>query len=90
MPAKRSQDGTNLIRASELAQYAYCAKAWWLGSVEGVQPSNVRQLEAGTAAHAQHGARVALAGWLSRAALICLALGAVLVLVWLALSLRGL
>jgi hypothetical protein len=76
-----------VIRASEMAQYAYCAKAWWLGSVEGVQPSNVRQLEAGTAAHARHGARVALAGWLSRAALVCLALSLVLMVIWLALSL---
>jgi hypothetical protein len=79
-----------VIRASELAQYAYCARAWWLGSVEGVQPSNVRQLEAGTVAHARHGARVALAGWLGRAALVCLALGVALALAWLALSLRGL
>jgi len=86
MFAKRSQDDSDPIRASELAQYAYCAKAWWLGSVEGVQPSNVRQLEAGTAAHEQHGAQVALAGWLSRAALICLALGVILMLLWLVMG----
>ncbi len=77
-----------IIRASELGQYTYCAQAWWLGSVKGVPPSNVRQIEAGTAAHTQHGLRVALAGMLARAALICLAAGGLLALAWLALMLR--
>lgn len=83
MPTKQSQDGTNLIRASELSLYTYCAKAWWLSRVEGVQPSNARQLEAGLAAHARHGAAVALAGLLTRVALACLAMGAVLAVIWL-------
>lgn len=81
MKATRRKD--SIIRASELAQYAYCAKAWWLARVEGVQPSNVGQLESGDSAHARHGAGVALAGWLARAALVCLALGAGLTILWL-------
>ncbi len=86
MPADPSQPD-HLIRASELAQYAYCAKAWWLARVEGVQPANVHQLESGASAHARHGASVALAGWLAQAALICLALGALLAIIWLMVTL---
>jgi len=47
-----------IIRASEIGQYDFCAKAWWLGSIEGVQSSNVRELQAGTAAHAEHARQV--------------------------------
>jgi hypothetical protein len=47
-----------VIRASEIGQYDFCAKAWWLGSIEGVQPSNVRELQAGVTAHAAHGRQV--------------------------------
>ena len=72
-----------VIRASELGQYAYCAKAWWLGSVEGVPSANVRELDAGASAHEQHGQTVRLSIWLSRAGLICLALGTVMLVFFL-------
>ena len=83
---KQVQTSAEVIRASELGQYLYCAQAWWLGRVEGIRPSNVRQLEAGSAAHAQHGAQVALAGLLARVALVCLALGGLLALIYLILA----
>ncbi len=51
------------IRASELGRYAFCARAWWLGSVMEVQPTNTAALRQGEAVHARHGRRV----WLSRA-----------------------
>jgi CRISPR/Cas system-associated exonuclease Cas4 (RecB family) len=44
-----------VIRASELAQFAYCARGWWLASVQGIEPSNVRELQGGQARHQQHG-----------------------------------
>jgi hypothetical protein len=84
--AKQVQTSGEVIRASELGQYLYCAQAWWLGRVEGVQPSNVRQLESGSAAHTQHGVQVALAGLLARVALVCLALGGLLALIYLVLA----
>ncbi len=68
-------DRDRVIRASELGQYAYCAKAWWLASIEGVPSSNVREMDAGTSAHEQHGQTVQRSIWLSRAGLACLALG---------------
>ncbi len=65
-----------IIRASELGQYAYCAKAWWLGSVEGVPSANVREMDAGTSAHEQHGQAVQMSVWLNRVGIACLVLGA--------------
>ena len=58
-----------MIRASELGQYTYCAKAWWLGSVAGVASTNTEALARGTAAHAAHGRAVWLSGALRWAAL---------------------
>ena len=68
-------DEDRIIRASELGQYTFCAKAWWLGSVEGVPSANVHDLDAGTAAHERHGQIVQLSVWLGRAGYVCLALG---------------
>ncbi len=67
-----------IIRASELGQYAFCAQAWWLGSVEGVPSANVREMDAGASAHERHGQTVQLSVWLGRAGLVCLALGLVM------------
>jgi len=67
-----------IIRASELGQYAYCAKAWWLGSVEGVPSANVREMDAGASAHEQHGQAVQISVWLNRAGIACLVLGALI------------
>lgn len=64
-----------VIRASELGQYSFCAKAWWLGSVEDVPSANMREMDAGTYAHEQHGQTVWLSGWLGRVGWICLGLG---------------
>ena len=47
-----------VIRASEVGLYAYCARAWWLGQVEGYRPVNQAALEAGEAAHQAHGRAV--------------------------------
>jgi hypothetical protein len=70
-----------IIRASEIGQYDYCAKAWWLGSIEGVQPSNVQQLQAGTFAHGQHGQQVRRASQLQTAAIVLMGLGAIVLAV---------
>jgi CRISPR/Cas system-associated exonuclease Cas4 (RecB family) len=76
---ERAIAARQVIRASELAQYSYCAKAWWLGSVLGRQSTNTREMQSGTTAHQQHGRAV----WLSsalRIAAIALVVVAVLVL----------
>ncbi len=66
-----------VIRASELAQYAYCAKAWWLGSVQGVASSNTHELVHGEHMHRAHGRRVWLAGVLRVAAFAIMAIAAI-------------
>lgn len=58
------------VTASEIASYAYCAKAWHLRQVLDEAPSRqaaVRQ-EAGVLAHLNHGARVKRLAWLERRA----------------------
>ncbi len=64
-----------IIRASEIGQYEFCAKAWWLGSIAGVQPSNIRELQSGTAAHEQHGRQVRRAASMQTVALMLVVLG---------------
>ena len=70
-----------VIRASELGQYSFCAEAWWLGSVEGVPSANVREMDAGTSAHEQHGQAVQASAWLNRVGIACLILGALVLAV---------
>jgi hypothetical protein len=69
-----------VIRTSEIGQYDFCAKAWWLGSIEGVSPSNLQQLQAGTAAHEVHGRRVRRASQMQVAAFMLMGLGVIMLL----------
>ena len=79
-----------IIRASELAQYEYCARAWWLHRVKGYRSANVKALERGTARHRAHGRVVVSYHRLRWLALALLGLAAMLLLAWLLLSLAGL
>ncbi len=79
-PAKRSSG--RVIRASEIGEYIYCHRAWWLGRVQGVENANRAQLDAGLVRHRAHGQLVRRADSLRRAAvsliLLALVLGALL------------
>ncbi len=72
-----------IIRASEIGQYDYCARAWWLGSVQGVAPSNVNELQSGTRLHEQHGRVVARAALVQQGAILLLIVGIILLAVFL-------
>lgn len=63
-----------IIRASEIGQYLFCARAWWLGSVEGMPSAHREEMDAGENAHRQHGRRVRAAVILQRLAWALLAL----------------
>lgn len=63
-----------LIRASEIGEYLYCRRAWWLRQVLGLASVNVREMAAGTAAHAAHGQRVGMATLMRWAAIALVAL----------------
>ena len=47
-----------VIRASEIGEYVYCHRAWWLHQVQGQASTNVREMADGTARHARHGRQV--------------------------------
>ncbi len=59
-------------RASEIGEWYYCHRAWWLHHVRGFEPANRGALRRGVAAHAAHGAAVGRAAWLRRVALLLL------------------
>lgn len=82
-------DPERVIRASEVGAHAYCARAWWLGSVEGVRPDDVRRLQAGWTVHEQHGRRVVLSAVLTRLFYVLLILAGVAGLGWLISSFVG-
>ena len=79
----------DVIRASEIGQYAYCARAWWLVRVKGHPSTNVAALERGSARHRVHGRAVESYHLLRRAAVALLLLAAVAFLAWLLLALWG-
>jgi len=71
-----------IIRASEIGEYVYCARAWWLRRVLGLEPAGRERREIGTALHQRHGRAVAgsrallvLGGVLAAAALVLIFLG---------------
>lgn len=78
-----------IIRASEISQYAYCARAWWLGRVRGYRSSNLAAMRQGTARHRTHGRAVEGYHLLRRLAVALLVLAVVSLLVWLFLALGG-
>ncbi|WP_322513619.1 hypothetical protein [Chloroflexus sp.] len=49
----------DIIRASELGEYYYCARAWWLRRVIGQEPEGAERRAFGTISHARHGRLVA-------------------------------
>lgn len=47
------------IRASEVGEYTFCARAWWLRRVLGLEPAGHERRELGTGLHHRHGRTVA-------------------------------
>jgi 3-mercaptopyruvate sulfurtransferase SseA len=79
----------DIIRASEIGQYAFCARAWWLARVKGRRSTNVAALGRGSARHREHGRAVDAYRLLRLAAKALLLLAAAALLAWLILALRG-
>ena len=67
-----------IIRASEIGEYVFCHRAWWLRHTRGLASANVRALAEGAAAHAGHGRRVGASVALRGLAVLLLAAALVL------------
>lgn len=63
-------DNSRLIRASEIGEYVFCHRAWWLHRVQGLESAQRAQMEHGIAEHSEHGRAVQRADTLTRAAII--------------------
>jgi len=68
-----------VIRASEIGQWVYCHRAWWLAR-QGFENENVAALRSGQAEHARHNQRVTRALRLRLLACVLFALGILLLL----------
>lgn len=53
-PVPGQADKQHVIRASELAQFSFCRRAWWLAAVKGHKPQNQAALSRGILTHNRH------------------------------------
>lgn len=74
--------GYQVIKASEIGEYVYCHRAWWLRRNYDVRPQNSQELQAGTAYHRQHGGQVRQALLVKRLALVFLFLAISILAFW--------
>ena len=65
------------IRASEIADYVYCNRSWWLRRTYNMRSFGAQEMRRGTAFHEEHGRSVRRAIWINRLAyfLLILAVG---------------
>lgn len=70
-----ARDERPVIRASELGEYDFCARAWWLRRALGWSSRHRERLERGEQAHAAHGRAVAGSGRLMFFGLLLLLAG---------------
>jgi hypothetical protein len=75
------------LTASQVGQYAFCARAWWLATVEKCEPAHQARLDAGQIAHERHGWEVTLARAGTRLALLLAAAAALALAAWAVLGL---
>lgn len=86
--SNQTTDNT-VIRASELGEYVYCARAWWLRREQGVESRNVASMQSGRVAHDQHGRAVASVHTQRRLALVLTVLAILMAVMALILAIGG-
>ena len=67
-----------LIRANELAQYSFCHRAWWLGTIKGLPSRSRAGLARGARHHERHERQVYAAGRWRQVGLLLLGSGLLL------------
>jgi hypothetical protein len=75
-----------IVRASEISQYSFCARAWWYARVKGYPSENVSALRAGVSGHRAHGRAVVGSIRLHQLAVLLLVVAGILLVAWLVLS----
>ncbi len=65
-----------VIRASDVEEYIFCPRAWWLRKVKGIEPESLERLEEGHQFHRAHQKQVLTLGrlWIAGIALFLLGL----------------
>jgi hypothetical protein len=89
---QQTADSLPLIRASELAQYGFCQRAWWLGTVKRLPSRQQAALTRGTRTHHEHFHQVQVAVRWRQASFSLFGGGGVLLiiaLIWLLLTFSG-
>lgn len=79
-----------VIRASELNQYAFCARSWWLEHTQGYPSAHAQEMLDGQVAHQAHGQAVVHYDRLRHLAYMLLLIAALVGTVGLYLLTRGL
>jgi CRISPR/Cas system-associated exonuclease Cas4 (RecB family) len=75
-----------IIEVSEIAEYVYCRRAWWLRRIAGREPRNEERLTQGSIYHRNHRTTVRRAGRARQAALVLIFLAVSLIVFWLVTS----
>jgi hypothetical protein len=73
---------TEIIRASEIGLYVFCARAWRL-KMEGYESQNKAAMEVGSEAHQRHGARVVASVRARQLSIVLFIAAAVMLVLWL-------
>lgn len=75
-----------VIEASEIVEYIYCRRAWWLQRIVGRNSRNVKQLAYGDAYHRRHRSNLEQANRGRKLALVLIFLAVCFVVFWLVSS----
>ena len=68
----KENSNLRIIRASEIGEYVFCHRAWWLHQIQGVESANRELMRAGVVKHQAHGQAVIRSNALQRAAILFL------------------
>ena len=69
-----------MIKASELADFDFCQRAWWLQHVQGVVVEPSESLVKGQNFHAAHRQKLQVANYWQRASLVLFGVGVLILL----------
>lgn len=72
-----------VISASEIGEYIYCRRSWWLRRTARQQPDDIEHLVSGLIYHESHEFGVRQAEWARRVSLILIFMAVSVIAFWL-------